>query len=442
MMPITRRSVRHRGRLGLVALAVLLGAVPLRAQPARSTAAATPAQDPAPPPGALITEVRVHGNHTTPDEEVLRLAGIGPGEPFTASLADAVADRLRASGRFDAVEVRVRFTSITTNDAVALVILVSETPRFDDAVAPLRPVQKVFGQVQFLPMLDYTDGYGFTYGLRTSFIDLLGEAGRVSVPLTWGGTRRAAVEAEKAFERGPFDLAAGSAGIWQRENPFYDLDDRRVEVTARASRALGPWWRAGVRGSWADVDFDTLDDTLLTGGADLTLDTRLEPAFPRNAVWVSGAWNVLAASGADAVHRWSADARGFIGLPASSVLALRGRYDEASAPLPPYEKLLLGGAATLRGFPAGAFAGDGRALASAELRVPLTSPLRVARIGVDVFIDGGTVWDHGDGFDGDRLEHGAGAGLFFLAPLIRVQVDVAYSSTGRWRAHVDTGISF
>jgi outer membrane protein assembly factor BamA len=420
----------------VVAFAAWLGGAAAAAQPV------SPPQAPVPAPGAVITEVRVHGNHETPDEEVLRLTGVAPGDSFTAGTADAVAERLRASGRFDAVEVRVRFTSITASDAVALVIIVSEKPRFDDAVPLLRPVQKVFGQVQFLPVLDYTDGYGFTYGLRTSFIDLLGEAGRVSVPLTWGATRRAAVEAEKAFARGPFHLVAGSAGIWQRENPFYDLDERRVEVTARASRALGDWWRAGVRGSWAEVEFDARDDAVLTGGAELTLDTRLEPAFPRNAVWVHGAWDVIAVRDDDAVHRWSADARGFLGLPGTAVLALRGRYDDASAPLPPYEKLLLGGASTLRGFPAGAFAGDGWAIASAELRIPLTSPLRVVRFGVDVFGDAGTVWDHGDGFDSDRLEHGVGAGLFFLAPLIRLQVDVAYSSTGRWRAHLDTGIAF
>jgi outer membrane protein assembly factor BamA len=400
------------------------------------------AQDLVPAAGAVITGIRVHGNHETPDAEVLRLAGVAVGQPFTAATADEVAGRLRASGRFDRVEVRVRFTSLTANDAVALVIVVSEIPTFDDALPPLRPVQRALGQVQFLPMLDYTDGYGFTYGLRTSFIDLLGEAGRVSVPLTWGGTRRAAVEVEKGLARGPVDLVAGTAGIWQRENPFYDIDERRTEVTARVSRALGPSLRAGVRGGWADVEFGALDDTLLSGGADLTLDTRLEPAFPRNAVWLQGAWDVLGVRDTEAVHRWSADARGYLGLPGSAVLALRGRYDEASAPLPPYEKLLLGGATTLRGFPAGAFAGDGRALGSAELRIPITSPLTVARFGVDVFADAGTVWDHGDAFDRDRVEHGVGAGLFFIAPLIRLQVDVAYSSTGRWRAHFDTGVSF
>ena len=47
----------------------------------------------------------------------------------------------------------------------------------------------------FLPILRYEEGYGVSYGVRLARTDLLGPKSRVSVPLTWGGERRAALEA-------------------------------------------------------------------------------------------------------------------------------------------------------------------------------------------------------------------------------------------------------
>ena len=58
-----------------------------------------------------------------------------------------------------------------------------------------------------------------------------------------------------------------------------------------------------------------------------------------------------------------------------------------SGPLPLYEQPLLGGAALLRGSDLGYRSGDNLTAFSAELRVPLTSPLSVGRLGVTGFID-------------------------------------------------------
>ncbi|HEX6322090.1 MAG TPA: POTRA domain-containing protein, partial [Vicinamibacterales bacterium] len=53
-------------------------------------AAAVALQAPAPPPShqapadtRTINEIRVHGNHSTPDARVLELAAVKPGDPFT-----------------------------------------------------------------------------------------------------------------------------------------------------------------------------------------------------------------------------------------------------------------------------------------------------------------------------------------------------------------------
>jgi len=188
-----------------------------------------------------LADVRVHGNYSTPDADVLRIAGLAVGQPITATDIEASRKRLDASGRFEEVEIRKRSRSLDESGEVALIIIVREHPVPDAALqetpAALRPFKRLWASGMFLPVLNFTDGYGFTYGARFTFVDLLGHGSRVSVPLTWGGTRRAAAEVERPISRGPIDRLTGSVSIWQRTNPFYEQDEDRQEVTAGVSRA-------------------------------------------------------------------------------------------------------------------------------------------------------------------------------------------------------------
>ena len=68
-----------------------------------------------------------------------------------------------------------------------------------------------------------------------------------------------------------------------------------------------------------------------------------------------------------AVFRPRVDAQAFKGVGGQAVLAARALYEGASAPLPPYERSLLGGLGTLRGWKFGARVGDSL-LAAIELR--------------------------------------------------------------------------
>ena len=47
-----------------------------------------------------VVEIRIHGNYSIPDEEVMSLAGIAVGDAAESWVLDAVAQRLRDSGRF------------------------------------------------------------------------------------------------------------------------------------------------------------------------------------------------------------------------------------------------------------------------------------------------------------------------------------------------------
>ena len=110
--------------------------------------------------------------------------------------------------------------------------------------------------------------------------------------------------------------------------------------------------------------------------------------------------------------------------------------------LPPYEKLLLGGMANLRGFGAGTAAGDTLVAGSAELLVPLTSPLHVGRIGVSAFVDEGTVYDHGGRFADQTLKRGIGGSVWFSAAFVRLSIAVAHGIGASTHVHVGGSLVF
>lgn len=400
-----------------------------------------------------IAEIRVHGNVTVPDADVLRLAGLAVGDALGADTIALAERRLEDSGRFDSVEIRKRYRSLDMTDVV-LVLLVHEPPGPSGGNPIAGPFRRMKHQAMFLPVLSFEDGYGLTYGARVSTVDWLRGGERISAPLTWGGTRQAAVEIDRAFRAGPVARVYGRFGIRSRENPHYELRDERVEVLARAEHALARAVRAGVEAGRASVEFGAIDRRQWTFGVDAALDTRGDPAYPMNAISLGAGWTSLNLDGDDrAIHRVRGEASGYLRLVRQTVFAVRAQYDGADRPLPPYEQPLLGGAASLRGHKAGAFAGDRMAAASVELRLPFDSPgarvsdggitIGVARAGVIFFYDAGKVWNVGQRPKDITLLQGAGAGVFLMMPLVRVNLDVAGNLTsGGTRAHFAFGFSF
>jgi hypothetical protein len=408
-------------------------------------------------PVPVVREVRVHGNATVPDEAVLRIAGIAVGSPLPQDAVAGIEKRLKDSGRFESVQVRLRYRSIDDPTDVALLLVVHEKPGVVATASGQieRPIsRRITSRIMFLPILSYADGYGFTYGARFSTVDLLGAGERLSVPLTWGGTRRAALEAERTFDGGPFTRILGSVAIWQRENPRREIDEQRREVKGRAERNFAQIIYLGADTSRAGVDFGALDDRLWTVGADAALDTRANPGFPANAVYLSARWTALNLSEASSsfltgaiperrIDRYTLDGRGYLRLIRQAVLAGRVRYSTADAPLPVYERWLIGGSDTLRGFDTGAFEGDKALVTSAELRVPITSVISGGKLGVNVFMDAAKTTDYGLKLKNAEWQRGAGAGVFLIASIFRLNLDVARSLDGAGtHVHLSTGFVF
>jgi outer membrane protein assembly factor BamA len=418
-----------RAALSFVALAV------------RLTVSSTALEAQSQPQTETIAEIRVHGNATIQDDEVIRLAGLTLGAPLAPDSLPAIERRLRDSGRFDEVQVRKRYRTLAM-DEVAVVLLVHERPGVTPEGKRPPALKRLTSRLMFLPILHYDDGYGWTYGARTSAVDLLGLGERLSVPLSWGATRRAALESERTFKSGPLTRVLGSFGISQRENPFYQVDDRRTELTGRVERRLFGLLTLGAEAGRTNITFAGGDGHFWTSGADVTLDTRGDPAFPSDAVLLGAGWNRLHQSVGDAIDRYRVDGRGYKRVYRQTVVALHAQYDTASAPLPPYEQWLLGGD-SLRGTRGGTFAGDKRLFGGVELRVPFSSPLSTGRVGFNVFMDAGIDAPYGQRLSDAERHRSAGAGLFIVAPLVRLNLEVARSLDGhRTRLHFGTGFTF
>jgi outer membrane protein assembly factor BamA len=392
-----------------------------------------------------LGEVRVHGNHTTPDSDILSLAGLILGQVVTDEMLRTATERLEQSQRFDSVEVRKRYRSIDNPNDILVIIVVNEVAGVTLEDLTPGPLKRMRSLGMWLPVLDYADGYGFTYGARITFVDALGKRSRISVPLTWGGDRRAGVEVERAFSRGPFTRVEAAAAIHRRVNPHFETADARREVWTRAERTVRPWLRAGGGVRWTDVEFGALQERYLAPSIDVTLDTRVDPGFPRNAVYASAGVERLQFGGGNDVVRVSTDVAGYVGLFGSSVLAVRAANIRTDRPVPPFEQSLLGGAASLRGYEFGYRAGDNLAVVSAEVRVPLTSPIVLGKLGVKAFVDAGTVYPHGARLSDQHFDRGVGGGVFMSWAVLRMGLDVAWpvstdSRKPRW--HFGMGVSF
>ena len=402
-----------------------------------------------------ITAIQIHGNLITSDDEVRRLAGVSDGAPLETDTIDAVTARLRATKRFESVQVLKRFASISDPSQILLVIIVDEgavhIEMTGDPSHPTRVVRNRLPRVLVLPVLGAEDGYGVTYGVRFALPDPAGKRSRLAFPLTWGGARRAAAEFEKSIEDAPIDRVMAGASISRVMNLFYDEADDRVRVWLRGERELiARSLRVGAGGGWQRASFTDLDDRFTHFGADIIVDTRVDPGLPRNAIYGRAAWDHLnfgndPREGGHAVgsaNRTDLDGRGYIGLFGQTVFAVRALRRDSNRPLPPYLQPMLGGMANLRGFEAGTAVGDTLVTGSAELIAPLGPALSIGKIGVSAFADSGTVYAKGERIADQQFKQGYGVGVWLTAAFLRFNVAIAHGKGSSTRVHVGGDITF
>ena len=414
-------------------------------------------------PTETIAAIQVQGNTATPDDEVRRLADVRIGMPFDAATVDAVAQRLRAARLFKSVEVRKRFASIADPSQIMLVIIVDEGPvkivMTGDPDQPTRVVRKRLPNVLILPILGREDGYGVTYGARLTLPDphWMGKRSRITFPLTWGGTKQAAVDLEKRIEGGVIDRVTAGASISRRTNPAFEEADDRARVFLRGEREFARVLRLGASTGWQRASFEGVADQFAQVGGDVIVDTRVDPILARNAVYARVSWEHLSFGNAPlaaptepgryagyqgSANRATLDGRGYLGLIGQAVLAGRVLREDSDRPLPPYLQPQLGGLSTLRGFRAGSAVGDTLVAMSAEVVLPLTSPIKVGKFGVTAFLDRGTVYNKGQRFSDQSLQDGYGGSVWFAAAFFRLNIAVAHGRGATTRVHVGGNVTF
>jgi outer membrane protein assembly factor BamA len=393
----------------------------------------------------VIVAIQVHGNTLTPDDEIVRASGLSPGSSFSDTVLSEAEARLHAFRRFDRVDVLKRYASISDPSQILVVIQVDEGPVRLDAPAVRgqapRIVRRRLLNVMFVPILDAEDGYGLTYGGLLSISGYRTATQRIIVPLSWGGDKRAAAEFQKEFSSRLAPQIRLGGLVQRRTHPFFDSNADRKRLWGRGEWQLAGPIRAGTEVAWQTSVLLGERGETRSAGADLTLDTRVDPLLPHNAVYARAAVNQLRFSGYSALVT-ELEGNGYVGIYRGTVLALRAHREGASRPVPLYYKSMLGGSSSLRGFHAGDSIGDTLVAGSAELRVPLTSPLRVARFGTSVFMDAGTTYDEGQRFSGQRLKKGVGAGIWAAAPLFHISLVVAHGIGAETRVHFGAGLTF
>ena len=434
------------------ALGAVLAALPLPAAFAQEfgPSGVSTAQEPI-PPAETVVEIRIHGNLSLPDAEVVALAGVTVGDAAGPDLEETVRARLAASGRFETVDVRRRYRSLTATDQVALVIVVRERPgaRFSNPM--MRALAAVGSRLMVAPIVDHREGYGVAYGALTSFVDTFGTGSLLSVPATWGGHKRIGLEMDTRVRGPAIDRLRAGGSRGRRRHPYFDIDDERTRFEVAAERRLPRGFRLNGEAAWEEVRFAARSDRLVRAAAYLDYgDYRETPATARrNTVVVrAGIERLAIAGGAGSSARPRLDARAYAAAGGQAVLAARFFFAGASAPLPSYERALLGGSpaagGTLRGWPAGVAVGDRIAAASMELRLPITSVLSEGRVGLRFFYDTAAVYDAGRSIRNARFREGAGAGVFFLPPRFGfpVSIDVAGDFAGGVGVHATAGFGF
>ncbi len=401
----------------------------------------------------VIVAINVHGNTLTSEDEIVGASGLAEGLAFSDHLLAEARNRLSAFKQFHSVEILKRYASLSDPTQIIVVIHVDEGPvhlvppgiadRSPPGVPGTTPsvVKRRRFNVMFAPVLDAEDGYGLTYGVQFAVTGYRNTTRRLHIPLTWGGDKRAAIELHKEFSaRFAPDVRTGAIAQ-RRTHPFFDSNADRARLFGRAEWQLARGVRGGGEIAWQASKLVNQEENTKSIGADLIVDTRVDPLEPHNAIYVRGALERLKFSNDTAV-RTELDANAYIGLYRGTLVAIRGLRLDISRPAPALFKSILGGSRNLRGFRAGHSIGDTLVAGSAELRIPFTSPLRLARFGTNIFVDVGTAYDKGQRFSDQAVRKGIGAGLWATAPLFQVSLMVAHGIGSDTRLHFGAGISF
>lgn len=388
---------------------------------------------------SVLTEILVEGNTRTDTNVILRVLDLQVGDPFTSEKMDLAWDTLEDVGYFAFVDMEYEEDA---DGQVSLRIMVEE-----DITTALGPL------VRYSPRFKYMLGGWFEEN------NFRGKGEILEFSMTFLYPQRAQIAWKRPWLFGVegLDLEAGLR--WHHADFVYrptSYRQRQAEINlgwkfyrslfvkggvnyGRDTYRDSYSWELPYRGEGSPTGtefYPSGKQTRTAFSASLGLDTRSNPWYPSQGVFLEAQVRHWASEDFPSYTQGSVDARFFVPVPIGlHVLALRayGRLTDDPAHLD--NLLYYGGAENIRGYRLDSREGDEGYLLTAEYRIPLfmlpISPQgEMVGFGLHFFGDFGDAWYKGAHSQESLQSFGGGAHLNI--DRLQLRFEAACTKEGDW----------
>jgi outer membrane protein insertion porin family len=426
-------------------------------------------------PSLRLERVEITGNHRTATPVVLRHLALETGDAIDADILDAARARLVFTGYFKSVE----FSTAPGTERGDVVLNVALEERGNPVFETGFGYHDLNGWFLTLLGVRFDNSLGadsqLRFGLRLGF-HMIGVDGEWHKPVSDSG--RLAVNTKLfvyATNQLFYQSTVGASGATTWDAFQQDIGRAGLEATLQyaPSDAVRLEFGVGAAGVNPDSTFRAVGDVSSTPGSlpdellpeteragitGLVLrafrDTRNSDTYPTSGSFLRATLNVNGDVGerAQEFTKATLDARVHVHIRDGWVLSNRAAGGVTSRGTPYYERFLLGGNYSVRGFaelslsPTGG--DDAYWLVNEELRWPLVgSPGRPRVVGL-AFVDAGQGLRHDETLAADDIDVGAGYGVRVLLPwagTLGMDVGIPLTDGGtddRFRVHLLLGFSF
>lgn len=386
--------------------------------------------------GKPVNQILILGNNSTQEIVFRREMTLTEGVPFRSSLLWRDWDNLVDLGIFANIEV----DAVPSGDGVLVVVSVYERPRW--IVAPVFDYE--------ISSEELTTGYRLRVrnvgGLNQSFSSDGRFGPRDRIGFDWstpwlGGSRRSLAVA--------LDLEPpASTRTDLRSNRIAVATTRFLGDYRRLRRGITYFTRLEILNRDGTAPGGPVKQLTPSVGAGVFRDSRNVRVDPVRGSFLSFSAEYATGWTTDEIDyvRTVGDARKFLAVGRRLVLAARGVGLLSAGEVPPYRRVGVGGASSIRGQPSNVLVGNNFARASLELRFPLVGqrrftlpiplvPKRVKNFDLRfdgvLFADVGSAWGAPVDFDQAELKEGFGVGLRIFLPVFEVaRFELAFDHKG------------
>ena len=387
----------------------------------------------------LLASITIEGNTRTDSGVILRELGLKVGEPFDPEQLDQAWDNLEDMGYFAFVDM-----TDEENEAGQIDLLITVEEDLTTSYGPLVRYSRRH-KYQLGGWLDENNLRGKGEVLEFELALLYLQRASASWTRPWlfgqrGLKAKVTLSGQNAnFVFRPTECRQRAVDLslrWQFYRSFfirgevnYGQDDYRDGYT----------WAAPDRGEGSptgNIHYDPVKQTRTALSASVGIDTRDNPWYPRQGIFVETGLRHWQSGQFDSYTETNLDARFFVPVPIGKhTLALRASGRRVDGPAQLDNVLFYGGPETIRGYRFGGLEGDEGYLLTVEYRIPLfimpISPRgEMVALGLHLFGDAGDAWS--EGADPGRAWQSFGAGAHLNIDKLQLRFEAARTREGDW----------